>query len=249
MNQHPWITPLPSPAARRPLGTRYFLVLDDYVTFADAVASRLCAEPGVRAMAATTIEQARHDMRSRAFDGLLLDLDLDGHDGLLFAAEALRIQPELLIVVVTGSDDDHQVLEAIRLGVVGWVGKDEPVEHLLAVVHGVLRGETWIPPRLLTGVIAGLKEVKRAGGDAQLAGLTRREREVLGLMVAGMSAESIAAQLFLSRNTVRTHVQNLIGKLGVHSAVAAVAVARRAGWYADSTPFSRRSVAPVATLS
>jgi DNA-binding NarL/FixJ family response regulator len=212
------------------------LVLDDYATFADAIASRLNAEPGIEATAATTVEQARRVMARRVVDGLLLDLDLNPHHGLQFAAEALQTQPRVRIVVVTGADDERQVVDAVRLGVVGWVGKDEPVEHLLAVVRGTLRGETWIPPRLLTGVIASLRagNSHSAVGSELAAILTRREHEVLSLMVAGMSADSIAAQLFLSRNTIRTHIQNLIGKLGVHSAVAAVAVARRAGWPTDS---------------
>jgi DNA-binding NarL/FixJ family response regulator len=209
---------------------KYLLVLDDYVTFADAIASRLDAEPGVRAFAATTAEQARWVMGGHYFDGLLLDIDLDGHNGLRFAAEVLAAQPDLRIVVVTGGSDVRQLIDAVRLGVYGWVPKDEPIEHLLAVVRGALRGETWIPPRLLTTVLAELKSSRRdvSQSDLLVGKLTRREREVLGFLVMGMSADAIASQLFLSRNTVRTHIQNLIGKLGVHSAVAAVAVARRA---------------------
>lgn len=210
---------------------RNLLVLDDYATFADAMASRLDTEPGLRAFAATTIEQAQLVMRERCFDGLLLDLDLGGHNGLRFAAVALAAQPDLRIVVVTGGKGDCQVVDAIRAGVLGWVRKDETIQHLLEVVRGVLRGETWIPPRLLTGVIAELKAAQREVTDSgMLIGkLTRREREILALLATGLSIDTIGSRLVLSRNTVRTHVQNVIAKLGVHSAVAAVAVARRAG--------------------
>lgn len=210
---------------------RYLLVLDDYGTFADAMASRLDAEPCMRAFAATTIQQARLVMRERCFDGLLLDLDLDGYDGLRFAAGALAAQPDLRIVVMTGGDDDRQVIDAVRAGILGWVRKDEPIEHLLEVMRGALRGETWIPPRLLTCVIAELKAAQRDVGESDLliGKLSRREREILGLLVTGLSIDAISSRLVLSRNTVRTHVQNVIGKLGVHSTVAAVAVARRAG--------------------
>lgn len=216
---------------------RCLLVLDDYATFADALASRLDAEPGMRATAATTIEQARWVMRMTPVDGLLLDLDLGEHHGLRFAAELLQEQPGLRIIVVTGSSDDREIVDAVKLGVAGWVAKDEPVEHLLEVVRGALRGETWIPPRLLTSVIASLKAATResTGSDPLLAKLTAREHEVLDLMVEGMTVDGVASRLFLSRNTVRTHIQNLIGKLGVHSAVAAVAVARRARWQAATT--------------
>jgi DNA-binding NarL/FixJ family response regulator len=220
-------------AARRlpHASVKHLLVLDDYVILADAIASRLDAEPGVRAFAATTMEQARWVMSGRLFDGLLLDLDLDGHSGLRFAAEALEAQPDLRIVVVTGSTDDRHVIDAVRIGIFGWVPKDEPIEHLLAVIHGALRGETWIPPRLLTSVIAELKSAQRGVTelDILLGKLTQREQGVLSFLVTGMSVDGIASQLYLSRNTIRTHVQNITRKLGVHSAVAAVAVAQRAG--------------------
>ncbi len=230
---------------RSPSAT-YLLVLDDYVTFADALASRLDAEPGVRAFAATTIEQARWVMSGRTFDGLLLDVDLGGRDGLRFAEELLAAQPDLRIVAVAGGDDERQVIDAVQIGIVGWVPKDAPIEHLLAVIHGALRGETWIPPRLLTSVIAHLKAGKGElpEADLLLGKLTRRERDVLGFLVTGMSVDTIASQLFLSRNTIRTHIQHLTAKLGVHSSVAAVAAARRAGVQGPMTPLPNSRSTP-----
>jgi DNA-binding NarL/FixJ family response regulator len=223
---------LPEPPARQ------LLVLDDYVIFAEALVCRLNAEPGVRAVAATTIEHARWALSERRFDVLLLDLDLGGSDALRFAIEAMSEHPNLRIVVVTAGEDQNQVVDAVRVGVSGWVAKSEPVEHLLAVVIGSLRGETWIPPRFLTHVLAELKSAQRdrTEHEALLGRLTRREKEILGWLVAGMSLDAIASQLFLSRNTVRTHIQNMLGKLNVHSAVAAVAVARRAGLYGPDPP-------------
>lgn len=209
---------------------RSLLVLDDYVTFADALATRLDAEPGLRACAATTIEQAQRALRDQKFDALLLDLDLDGRSGLSFISAALTERPDLRVVVVTAANSERQVIDAVRMGACGWVLKDSPIEHLLAAVYGALRGETWIPPRLLTAVIADLKCVKAELTEREvlLARLTQREKEILGLLVAGMRADAIASRLFLSKNTVRTHIQHLIEKLNVHSAVAAVAVGRQA---------------------
>ena len=215
----------PDPPARQ------LLILDDYVTFAEALACRLEAEPGLQAHAATTAEQARWMLSERRFDVLLLDVDLGGHDGIRFAAEVICDHPNMRIVVVTAGADESRVVEAVRIGISGWVPKHEPIEHLLAVIRGSLHGETWIPPWLLTHVLAELKTAQRsrAEHDALLARLTRREKEVLSCLVAGMSVDAAAGHLYLSRNTIRTHIQNLLGKLNVHSAVAAVAVARRAG--------------------
>ncbi len=217
---------------------RRLLVLDDYVTFADALATRLSAEPGMRALAATSIEQARRALLRHHFDALLLDLDLDGHNGLWFAAEALAAQPNMRIVVMTGATDVRQVIDAVQIGISGWVPKEEPIEHLLKVVRGALCDETWIPPRLLTGVIAALKTARRdvTERDMLLAKLTRREKEILSMLGMGMRPEAIASQLYLSRNTVRTHIQRLMVKLNVHSAVQAAAVARRAAAQERSWP-------------
>ncbi len=226
-------------ASRRPeQPARQLLVLDDYVIFAEALVCRLNEEPGVCAMAATTIEDARWVLGERNFDVMLLDLDLGGADGLRFAVETLSEHPSLRIVVVSAGEDQNLVTDAVRVGVSGWVAKSEPVDHLLTVIAGSLRGETWIPPRFLTHVLAELKAVQRerTEHEALLDRLTRREKEILGWLATGMSLDAIASQLFLSRNTVRTHVQNTLGKLNVHSAVAAVALARRAGLYGPAVP-------------
>lgn len=210
---------------------RQLLVVDDYVSFAEALACRLDIEPGLAASAVTTIEQTRLALSERRFDIVLLDVDLDGFDGIEFAEEAMSAHPDVRIVVVTAGRDESRIIEAVQIGVSGWVLKNEPIEHLLSVVWGALRGETWIPPRLLTYVLTELKSAQseRAEIAALLATLSPRETQVLGCLASGMSADAIAGELFLSRNTVRTHIHNMTRKLGVHSALAAAALARRAG--------------------
>jgi DNA-binding NarL/FixJ family response regulator len=206
-------------------------VVDDYVSFAEALACRLDIEPGLSASAVTTIEQTRLTLAERRFDVVLLDIDLDGMDGIEFAGEALSANPDMRIVVVTAGRDESRIVEAVQIGVSGWVLKSDPIEHLLSVVWGALRGETWIPPRLLTYVLTELKSAQseRAEIAALLATLSPRETQVLGCLAAGMSADAIAGQLFLSRNTIRTHIHNMLRKLHVHSVLAAAALARRAG--------------------
>jgi DNA-binding NarL/FixJ family response regulator len=212
------------------------LVLDDHRTFAEALACRLGAEPGLSAFSVTTIGQARSALKERRIDIVLLDVDLNGDDGIWFAGKVRSANRDVRIVVVTACTDESRVVDAVCAGVCGWVQKDEPVEHLLTVIYGSLRGETWIPPRLLTSVLAELKSARsaRAEHDLLLATLTKREKEILCCLVSGMTRDAIAGQLYLSRNTVRTHIQNLLGKLGVHSTLAAVSLARRAGLTSSS---------------
>ncbi|GJF32831.1 hypothetical protein KNE206_55310 [Kitasatospora sp. NE20-6] len=134
-------------------------------------------------------------------------------------------------MVLAGSDDPRRAVRALQAGAVGWVAKESSLARLLTVVRGVLRDETHLSPALLTGVVRELTSARRDRTESErLVGtLTPREEEVLRCMVAGLGRQAVAERLYLSPHTVRTHMQNVLGKLGVHSTLAAVAVARRAG--------------------
>jgi DNA-binding NarL/FixJ family response regulator len=134
-------------------------------------------------------------------------------------------------VVLAERDDPHRAAVALQAGASGWVAKDCSLSRLLAVVRGVLRDETHLPPALLTGVLRELTAARRHRTESEqlVESLTPREQEVLRCMVAGLGRKAVAERLFLSPHTVRTHMQNVLGKLGVHSTLAAVALARRAG--------------------
>jgi DNA-binding NarL/FixJ family response regulator len=214
----------------RPPDTQ-ILVVDDHVAFAEALAFTLGEVAGILAFAATTVERARRVLAEHDVDVVLLEVDLAGGDAIRFARQTLSENPGLRIVAVTASEDDSRAVAAVRAGISGWVPKQEPVQQLVSVVHGVLRSETWIPPRLLTRVLAELTSAQddAAGHDQPLAKLTRREKEVLDCLMSGMKTGDIARRLRLSRSTLRTHIQNILRKLGVHSILAAVALARRSG--------------------
>jgi DNA-binding NarL/FixJ family response regulator len=164
-------------------------------------------------------------------DVVTLDLALAGEDGLALGAEILRRWPSTGVVVVTGLDGGGQVLEAVQLGVRGWVSKVGTIDALTTALRGVARGETHIPAALLTQVLVSLSGQPQATvSEAEgIRSLTQRELDVLGCLVEGMSRNEIGELLHVSPNTVRTHVQSILHKLKVHSALAAVAIARRAG--------------------
>jgi DNA-binding NarL/FixJ family response regulator len=220
---------VPPGRSRKPRD-RAILVADDHVTFAEALASVLDDVPGLHAFAATTLEEAQRLLAEHEVDVVLLEVDLGGDDGIRFVRQALTEHPDLRVVAVTASEDENRVIAAVRAGVSGWVLKNEPVEHLVSAVRGALRGETRIPPRLLTHVLAELISARRdvTGLDQRLATLTRREKEILDCLMRGMKTDDIARLLCLSTNTLRTHIRNIRGKLDVHSMLAAVALARRA---------------------
>ncbi|MER5733110.1 response regulator transcription factor [Streptomyces sp. NPDC002138] len=152
-------------------------------------------------------------------------------DGIALVAAVRTAHPGVRTVVLAERDEPRRAALALQAGASGWVAKDCSLSRLLAVVRGVLREETHLPPALLTGVLRELTQARKHRTDSErlVESLTPREHEVLRCMVAGLGRKDVAARLFLSPHTVRTHMQNVLGKLGVHSTLAAVALARRAG--------------------
>ncbi|MET9963691.1 response regulator transcription factor [Streptomyces sp. NPDC006326] len=235
------------------------LVVDDHRIFAESLAAALAAEPDVDVSAAGSGPAAlrcleRAVAEGRRFDVLLVDADLGaaaggpvpaqresgsgplppgapGPDGIALVAGVRASHPGVRTVVLAERDDPRRAALALQAGASGWVAKDCSLSRLLAVVRGVLREETHLPPALLTGVLRELTAARKHRSDSErlVESLTPREHEVLRCMVAGLGRKDVAARLFLSPHTVRTHMQNVLGKLGVHSTLAAVALARRAG--------------------
>jgi DNA-binding NarL/FixJ family response regulator len=152
-------------------------------------------------------------------------------DGISLVVGVRSGHPAVRTVVLAEKDDPRRAALALQAGASGWVAKDCSLQRLLAVIRGVLREETHLPPALLTGVLRELTAARkhRTESERLVESLTPREREVLRCMVAGLGRKAVAERLFLSPHTVRTHMQNVLGKLGVHSTLAAVALARRAG--------------------
>ncbi len=229
------------------------LVVDDHRVFAESLAAAMGTEPDVEVVATTGSASAalrcldRAQVEGRGVDVVLVDADLgvrapggpgarmtwpDGAaDGVSLVAQALGGHPGVRLVILADRDDPQRAAAALQAGARGWVAKDSSLSRLLAVVRGVLRDETHLPPALLTGVLGELSTARRSRTESErlVESLTPRELEVLRCLVAGLGRKSVAERLFLSPHTVRTHTQNVLGKLGVHSTLAAVAVARRAG--------------------
>ncbi|MBL1068669.1 response regulator transcription factor [Streptomyces sp. 7-21] len=206
------------------------LVADEHRIFAESLATALAAEQDVEASAAGTVPAAVQLLERSPFDVLLLDAGLSAADPPLLPLVRERF-PALRPVVLAARDDPAEAARLLAAGARGWVAKDSSLIRLLHVVRGVLRDETHVPPALLTGVLAELVRERRHRDEQQrlVSALTPRELEVLRCMLAGLGRKAVAERLQLSPHTVRTHMQNVLGKLGVHSTLAAVAVARRAG--------------------
>jgi DNA-binding NarL/FixJ family response regulator len=155
-------------------------------------------------------------------DVTLVDLNLPGRSGAELTRSLLAAQPELRIVLYTGAADERQLLEALDAGAAGLALKTGDPEELEQAIRTVAAGDAYLDPRL-TALLA------RDDGEGRTKVLSPREREILGLLSQGLSGEDAAKQLFLSSETVRTHVRNAMTKLGASTRVHAVALALQRG--------------------
>ena len=214
------------------------LIVDDHALFAEALAARLGREPDLvvlpiadgvrRALALTATERPQV---------LVLDLMLGAENGLDVLDRVRESHPDVRVVVLTAMSDLDALVQAVRRGAVGWLEKTESADLVARVIRSAARRGGWIPPDMLGEVLRRLMrdDGDPDGGTSLLAELTPREREVLQCMVDGLGRAEIAERLGLSTNTVRTHTQNLLAKLGMHSALEAITLAMRAGMR-PSTP-------------
>lgn len=213
------------------------LIIDDHQVFAQALGVRLSTEPDIEILSVVTSEaELLRAMAETRPDLIVMDVHLDRASGIDLTARIHSQQCPPAVVVLTAQSDTATAIAAVQAGACGFVAKDSSTDDLTAAIRAAAKGEAWISPSLLSGVLKGLKESSAERSDAErlLGLLSPREREVLLLMMSGLDRAAIAASLYRSTNTVRTHTQKILAKLGAHSSVEAVAIALRAGLRPDA---------------
>jgi DNA-binding NarL/FixJ family response regulator len=204
------------------------MILDRQRTFADALAARLDLEDDLAVVGVVHSDRPAMGLTTAGqTDIVLLDGDLPGDAAFSLCAQtSSHGTPRVIILSVTSAAD--RIVEGLRAGAAAWVPKADSVGQLLGAVRSVARGESWLPPSAIGPVLELLlrRRDERRGHDNLFAVLTPREREVLFCLAEGAERRDVARLLHLSANTVRTHLQSLMGKLGVHSTLEAVALTR-----------------------
>jgi len=198
--------------------TERILIVDDHPLTRDALAG-LLAHNGFDVVGqAASGEEAIAQARELRPDLILLDLTMPGMDGLTALPKLREAAPDAEVVVLTASEDESNLLGAIRAGAAGYLLKSEPPERIVVFLRGVAQGEA-----ALSGAVARrlLDQVRDGGSrtvpDSVAHRLSARELEVLLLLDRHLGTDEIAVRLFISEHTVRSHVKNMLGKLGVSS--------------------------------
>ncbi len=218
------------------------LIGDGHSLFREALSAALAVEPGLEVVseARDGIEAVAEAERTSP-EVAVLDSELPNCDGVR-ATRLIRDRVVGCRVVLLAAEEDLQTLaDAVHAGVNGYLTKASPLGELVEAIRAVHRGDTLVPARMLGGLLQRLLQQRRAHDAAarRLARLTPREREVLTLLAQGGDNDSIARVLVISPQTARTHIQNVLVKLGVHSRLEAAAVAIQNGLVdAVSQPYS-----------
>lgn len=148
-------------------------------------------------------------------DVILMDLLMPGTDGLTAIGTIKRLQPEIEIVAVTSFIEEEKVTAALEAGASGYLLKDAGADEVAAAVRAAHAGEVHLDPAVARLLAQRMRQRRSDPGPVEA--LTDREREVIGLLAQGASNKEIASALFITERTARTHVSNILGKLGLAS--------------------------------
>ena len=196
-------------------------------TWVEALEALLAHYPGVELVVAHTDPRWVRSAVSRGDVDVVL-LGAAPESGVDEVRAMREVRPDVRVVVISECDDATFITDVVRAGARGYLTPRCSLQELICTIHGVASGGTSLPPMHMTKLVESLLWSERAKQQQRdrLAPLSAREREVLDCLALGMRRQDIADRLFLSTATVRTHVNHVLQKLGVHSTLAAVSIAR-----------------------
>lgn len=207
------------------------LIVDDAELFRAALRAAFTQEGfevvGVAADAMAAIDMAR----SLRPDLVMLDLLMPGMSGLEVVGAIVKASPKSRVVLLTSSESAEDLLAAVKGGASGYLTKDTPLPRLVAAMNDVLEGGAAVSPAMGGKLFGALRDLLRHNGAhmGRTPELTGRELEVLAMIAEGMTSREISDHLYISENTVRNHVRNILDKLGMSSRFEAVSWAYREG--------------------
>jgi DNA-binding NarL/FixJ family response regulator len=195
------------------------LIVDDHEVVREGLRLSLSRAPHIRVIGeAPDGEQAIELVERRRPDVVVMDVRMPGMDGLEATRQIMDKVPGTSVLIFTAFSERSLLARGLDSGAKGYILKEAPHEALLRAVERVARGEGYVDPALMPAFLSGR-------GQADM--LTAREREILQLLADGLSNADVAAKLFISQETVKSHVRHILAKLEADTRTQAVAIALR----------------------
>jgi DNA-binding NarL/FixJ family response regulator len=212
-----------------PDATIRVLICDDHALFRRGLVMVLESEPGIDVVAeAEDGEEAVRQAEEAAPDVILMDVRMPKMSGIEATRAISDVVPTARILMLTVSDEEEDLYEAVKAGATGYLLKEISIEEVANAIRAVMTGQSLISPSMASKLLSEFNNLAKAAQQKVLAPkLTDRELQVLKLVAQGMSNREVAEQLFISENTVKNHVRNILEKLHLHSRMEAVVYAVR----------------------
>ena len=208
------------------------LLVEDHASFRQTLAFVFDQQPEFEVVAqAGTLAEAREAMHGSEADLGVIDLTLPDGEGTELIGELRELNPDFAALVLTASLDRAEHARAVEAGAAGVLHKSADVDAILDATRRLGEGDTLLSEQELVALLrlAGQNREEEVEARASIEQITPREREVLQALAEGLSNKEIAAKLHMSIDTERTHIMNILNKLGVHSRIQALVFATRHG--------------------
>jgi two-component system, NarL family, nitrate/nitrite response regulator NarL len=219
----------------------HILIVDDHILFREGLAGLLRSQPDMIVVGECgTVHEAIETALQTKPDVILMDFSLPDGTGLDATRVILTELPDVQIIFLTVHDNDERLIAAMRAGAKGYLLKNLSVTKLLASLRALERGEAAISRTMMARILEEFAQSTPPTGPSSpspLVGLTSREIEVLQELANGVTNQEIAARLYISENTVKNHIHNILEKLNLHNRREAIEFARK---YGLTTPNPRR---------
>jgi DNA-binding NarL/FixJ family response regulator len=208
------------------------VIADDHRAFAEALAATMGMESDLSVVAIVHDGEAAVEVTiDQEPDVVLMDLNMPGVDGIAATRRIKEQHPGTRVVILSATEEEHARARALDAGAEGYLSKEQSVKDVTSSIRAVSKGESLVAPDEARRIMSHLRK-RRARDSAErerVERLTIRETQILQGLADGIPTERLAVKLEISRNTLRTHVQNILFKLKVHSKVEALALAIRHG--------------------
>lgn len=207
------------------------LIIDDHEMVREGLKAMLTAEADFEIVGEAANAEQAYELIARSHpDVILLDIRLPGVSGIEVCRSVTERYPETAVIILTTFSDDTLVAQCIQAGARGFIVKDIERFDLKRSIRAVARGEAAIDPKAAVAVLAQLRRAPQVSDEPSPEPLSPQQLVILRLIAQGLSSREIATQLYLSENTVKGYVQEMLHRLGVKNRTEAVMVAVKQGW-------------------